>query len=69
MSVKGFLIGMLAGTVVGVLVALLFAPQSGADTRRRVSNSARSVRDRASGATTGLKEKIAHGAENVRQAI
>ncbi len=69
MTTKGFLIGMLAGTVVGAVLGLLYAPQSGVDARRCMTDTAKSARDKASGMAAELKEKIAHGAENVRQAI
>jgi gas vesicle protein len=49
-SVRTFLAGLALGALVGAGVALLFAPQSGSDTRRAVSRRAthlaREARDR-----------------------
>ncbi len=69
MTTRGFLIGMLAGSVVGVLLGLLYAPQSGVDARRCMTDTAKSARDKASEMATELKEKIAHCTESVKQAI
>jgi gas vesicle protein len=44
----GFVIGLLTGTFVGAGLAMLFAPRSGSDLRQRVTDSARSLGERAS---------------------
>lgn len=46
-GVGGLLAGITIGAVVGAGIALLFAPQSGEDTRRDLSRKARSMRDEA----------------------
>lgn len=42
-----FLIGFLLGTLSGSVVALLFAPQSGADTRTMIKDKSIEMRDKA----------------------
>lgn len=42
-----FVIGLIAGAVGGIVVGLLFAPDSGARTRRRLANEALRVADTA----------------------
>jgi len=44
-GVGGLLAGIAVGALVGAGIALLFAPQSGEDTRRDLSRKARSIRD------------------------
>jgi len=53
---NGVLAGFLAGAVVGAGVALLFAPASGSDTRRRIKEKAESV----SGKVRDLKDGARH---------
>lgn len=62
-----FLVGMLIGGVVGVAIGMLFAPDAGAKTRRRladeavrVAEGARRVAERAESAVDDLGAKIDH---------
>jgi gas vesicle protein len=62
-----FVIGLLVGGVAGVVLGLLFAPDSGARTRRRladdasrVADAARSVAERAEHAVEVLGTKMDH---------
>lgn len=62
-----FIIGMLTGVVLGVLAGLLFAPTSGAKTRRRLADEAlraaglaRSVAERAEHAADVLSGRVEH---------
>ena len=41
----GFGIGLLSGVVIGGIIALLFAPQSGKDTRQMIKNKATGMVD------------------------
>jgi gas vesicle protein len=43
----GFFIGLLAGTVVGAGIAMLFAPRAGSEVRQRVAGSAKEFSNRA----------------------
>jgi gas vesicle protein len=67
-------IGMLLiGLAVGAGVALLFAPQSGAETRRRLARGARRIRrvaeDAADDVSTEVKEKIDSARERVSEHV
>ncbi len=68
-----FLAGFLVGGVTGAIVALLFAPQSGAETRARLQEKGIELRDRAVAGAQDLKtkaEKIAAEAkERSQQAV
>jgi len=53
-----FLLGLLAGAVLGAGVGLLFAPRPGSETRRRVQEQARTFGDTASQAYGQASEKF-----------
>jgi len=62
-----FAIGLLVGMVAGIVVGILFAPNSGAKTRRRLAaeamraaEAARSVADRAERAAEALGGRVDH---------
>lgn len=46
---EGFIGGMLLGIVVGALLALIFAPKSGSETREMVADTASGLKHRAEG--------------------
>ena len=52
----GFFPGLILGALVGAAVALLCAPQTGADTRKLVKEKASEIRDKAVDAICQLKE-------------
>ena len=54
-GISPFLIGL----AVGAGLALLFAPASGVETRRRLARGARRMRNAATGAAEGVSEKVA----------
>jgi gas vesicle protein len=58
-----FLTGMLFGSLIGGTIALLFAPQSGEDTRTVIKEKSLEIKDKA--VETG--EEIRHKAEEVAQ--
>ena len=50
-----FLTGLIVGAVIGAAVALLYAPQSGSETRRIVKEKASSIKEKASKAVSKIK--------------
>ena len=54
----GFGVGLLSGVVIGGIIALLFAPQSGKETRKM-------IKDKASGMMDAIKGKAAEANEVV----
>jgi len=54
----GFGIGLLSGVVIGGIIALLFAPQSGKETRKM-------IKDKATGMMDAIKGKAAEASEAV----
>jgi len=55
---NGFLSGLILGAVVGAAVALLYAPQPGAETRRIVKEKALEVKEKAAKAASKIKESV-----------
>lgn len=53
-----FLLGLLAGMVLGAGVGLMFAPRPGAETRRRVSESANRMRSQATDGYARASERV-----------
>lgn len=64
-GISPFLIGL----AVGVGLALLFAPASGADTRRRLARGARRVRRAASDVADGVKDKVTDTFDAARERV
>jgi gas vesicle protein len=58
-TVEYFVVGLLAGAALGFVAGLLFAPASGAKTRRRLADEAL----RAAEAARGLAERAEHAAD------
>lgn len=59
----------LMGLAIGAGVALLFAPQSGEETRRGIRRKAQSVRDGAQDAVSGAAERVMDTFENARARV
>ena len=55
-SSNGFFPGLVMGALVGAAVALLFAPQPGAETRRQVKEKALEIKDKAADIVCRTKE-------------
>jgi gas vesicle protein len=55
---SGFVSGLFIGAVVGAAVALLYAPQPGAETRRMVKEKALGVKEKAAKAAGKIKESV-----------
>ncbi len=54
---KGLIIGLLAGAVLGAAVGMLYAPNSGAETREMLRDRAMEARDRAGEMVDKVKER------------
>lgn len=54
-------IGFLAGALVGSVIALLYAPQKGSDTRELIKSKAVEARDNAGRFVGKIKNKVQHG--------
>ncbi|MBX3319445.1 MAG: YtxH domain-containing protein [Nitrospira sp.] len=62
-------LSFLAGCVVGGTAALLYAPQSGTRTRRRIADFAEDVRDRTGDVTERASEKIQKAKEQATEKV
>ena len=65
---RGFLMFAL-GTTVGAVVALLTAPHSGKETRRRLQGTLRQVKERAGNVRASVAEAYTRGAEVLRDGV
>jgi gas vesicle protein len=63
-----FLLGFIAGSVLGAGLALLFAPRTGEETRREVADRAQRLRKQATDEYEAASERVAHLAERGREA-
>ncbi len=57
-SYEDFGLGLALGLVTGSLIALIFAPQSGEDTRRQIANKATDLKDSAEDLIEQAKKSI-----------
>jgi gas vesicle protein len=63
----GLGIGILIGAVAGAAVALLFAPQSGRETRRMIMDKTREVADTIKEKAGGVMEALKDGAAEINR--
>jgi len=63
----GFGIGFLTGAVVGGVIALLFAPRSGKETRQLIKDKAVETRDNVKDFASETVEKIKEGVSEANQ--
>jgi gas vesicle protein len=66
---KGFFIGLAAGLVVGAAAALLLAPASGRDSRKRISEATQPAREQVSKITAKVRDRARSRVESIKQAI
>jgi hypothetical protein len=64
-----FLMGLLAGTVLGAGLGMLFAPKAGAETRKQLSEQANRLRSSANETYAQASEKINQASEKVSQMV
>ena len=66
-SMAGFGIGLVAGVIIGGVIALLYVPKSGKDTREMIKDKAMETRDRAVEIADRVKGLAAATADSVRE--
>jgi len=57
-SGSGFFTGLMVGALIGVVVGFLYAPQSGAETRRIVKEKAGTLKEKASTVAGKVKDVV-----------
>lgn len=67
-NVTGFGIGLLTGVIIGGVIALLYAPKSGKETREMLRSKAMETRDRALDVTEHVKDFATETADTVKEA-
>jgi gas vesicle protein len=65
----GFGIGFLSGVVIGGIIALLFAPQSGKETRQMIKNKATGMVDAIKGKAEEANEAVESVKEKTTRAV
>ena len=65
----GFGVGLLSGVVIGGIIALLFAPQSGKETRQMIKNKATGMVDAIKGKAEEANEVVDSVKEKTTRAV
>ncbi len=68
-SAKPFVVGFFIGGLLGAGLALLFAPQSGSDTRRYIKRRARRIADGAKDKYEDVKDRIRDARRKAEEAF
>lgn len=66
---RQFFFGVLIGVGVGAAVGMLFAPERGETTRRKVSDVAGSARNKITGIAGGVRHKAQDAVGAIKQAM
>lgn len=69
MSEKGFLIAFISGAAIGAGVALLYAPQTGRDTRKKLKGSIEDAGDYLEDAADQLKDQAEKLSKEARKIV
>ena len=64
---RNFLAGLAVGALLGAGVALLFAPDRGVNTRRRLGRRIRKLRDRSGSSVSELKERLSRELRRLKE--
>ena len=59
METKNLCAGILVGSIAGVAIGLLFAPQSGKETREQIGEKLDELQDKVIELTSKIKDKLA----------
>lgn len=65
-TVKGFIVGLLAGGAIGAVLALLYAPKSGKELRRDLKEGAEELLDEAEGAVSAARSRASEIVSDAR---
>ena len=68
-SARPFAAGLLIGALIGAGVALLFAPQSGADTRRQIRKRSKKIAAGAQDRFDDIKDRIRQARRKAEDAL
>jgi len=69
MKASKLILLMLAGAAAGAVAGLLFAPDEGAETRRKIANKAKKIKDDFADKATEFKEKAMDIKDNIEGAV
>jgi len=64
-----FLVGFISGAAIGAGLALLFAPQSGKETREKIKDSADAIKDKIADLVDDTKDFIAEQKRAISDAV
>lgn len=62
-------LGLLAGTAIGALIGILYAPDEGSKTRKRLAEEASSAADKMNTSAQELKKKVSANAHDLREIV
>ncbi|QDO94322.1 YtxH domain-containing protein [Formosa sediminum] len=62
-------LGLLAGTAIGALVGILYAPDKGSKTRKRLAEEASVVADKMNSSAQDIKEKVSSTAHDLKEKV
>lgn len=68
-SFATFLVGFLSGAAIGAGLALLFAPQSGKETREKIKDTTEAIKDKISDLVDDTKDFIAEQKRAIVDAV
>ena len=68
-NVGGILLAFLAGSVAGAVAALLLAPSSGAETRKKIKATSLDAKDKALEKVDSVKSEAAHLVERGKEKV